>query len=147
MHEQVLGSSEVTGEEHAPSALLDLDRGCTEDVTRGPEAEAERPGFAPGVEGHGRDGRNCARGIGPQRVETHRHDLYALGMQLFAQCLPPGQVVGAASVGGPGHQRDLLASQRGEVEWLAIEIREGQLDVFGGWQRSLAQGCGSERGE
>ncbi len=43
------------------------------------------------------DVRACR--VGACRIQTHGHDLDALGMELAAEGLPPGQVVGAASIG------------------------------------------------
>jgi hypothetical protein len=46
-----------------------------------------------------------------------------LRMQFFTQCLPHGQGAGASSVGGPGVHHDLLATQAGQLEFVALEIR------------------------
>jgi hypothetical protein len=44
--------------------VLDLDRGCTKDVTRGPEAETKGTRFVPSVEGSSGDDGDRALGIG-----------------------------------------------------------------------------------
>ena len=45
-------------------------------------------------------------------LEADGNELDALVVCLAAQCLPPGQVHAAASVGRPGHEDDFLAQQR-----------------------------------
>ena len=65
---------------------------------------SERPSrFDVGIEGHGYDGQS-------------------VGRELFVQCLPPGQVETAASIGRPGDEQHLSVPQRGQVELIAFEI-------------------------
>ena len=86
-----------------------------------------------------------AGGLVAHRVETRRHDLDALGMQLLAQGLPPGQVIGAASVGGPGDQDDLLAAERREIERTTLEIGEHEVRRRRGGEGKAAEGRRSQR--
>ena len=48
--------------------------------------------------------------IGTAHLKTYRDDLDALVRQFAAQCLPPGQVVAAASIGRPRGDDHLLPS-------------------------------------
>jgi hypothetical protein len=49
-----------------------------------------------------------SRSLGAAQFERNRDDLYAERMKFTAQCLPPGQVEPAASIGRPGDEHDLL---------------------------------------
>ena len=40
-----------------------------------------------------------SRRFGAHRLEAHSHDFQSLGMEFGAKGLPPGQVIGAASIG------------------------------------------------
>ena len=51
-------------------------------------------------------------------LEADGNELDALVVYLAAQCLPPGQVHAAASVGRPGHEDDFLAQQRRQANSL-----------------------------
>ncbi len=60
-------------------------------------------------------------------------------MKLIAQSLPPGQIKGTASIGRPGDDHNLLASQRREPKFFAVEIVENQLRRDGTHQCPVAQ--------
>ncbi len=82
--------------------------------------------------------------VGPRRLratqlEGDSDDLEAFRMKLAAQRLPPGQIEGAASIGGPRNQRDLLAPQRRQVELIAFEVIEDKLGGLGAHQATLTE--------
>ena len=88
-----------------------------------------------------------SRGVWTQRLEANGNDLDTLGMQFCAKSLPPGQVIGAASIGRPRYEHYLLATQRAEIEFRAVEIGENQFWRLGGGQHSPAQTRWSESRE
>ena len=75
----------------------------------------------------------------PAQLERDCDDLDPSGVQLRAQCLPPGQVEGAASVRCPRHQYNLLPSQRRQSERLTIEVIEHQFRGLGTDQSMIAE--------
>ncbi len=79
------------------------------------------------------------RGVRPAELERDGDDLDALGMQLCAQYLPPGQIVSAPSIGSPGDEHHLLTSQRGEPERRTVDVIEHELRCRGADQGPPAQ--------
>ena len=78
--------------------------------------------------------------VGAAHLEADGDELDALAVQLVAQCLPPGQVHAAASIGRPRDEDDLLAPQRRQGELVAVEVGQHQLGRFRGRQRTPADG-------
>ena len=66
-----------------------------------------------------------ARGVG--LVERDRHDRATERFELDVQCLPPGQVVAAASPRRPGDEHLLLAPDRAPRERLAVDVGEHEI--------------------
>jgi len=79
------------------------------------------------------------RGLGPAQFEGDRDDLKALWMELAPQCLPPGQVEGAASVGRPRDDDDLLPTQRRQTERGPGQIVEDKLGCVRADQSAVTQ--------
>ena len=82
--------------------------------------------------------------FGAGRVHPDGHELDALGMQLFPERLPHGQVVGAASVGSPGDDEDLLVAQTAEAELVPVEVGQDELGRDRGAQGVAGQCLGPD---
>ena len=68
-----------------------------------------------------------ARGRLTTCVLRGRDDLQPVALELFVDCLPPGQVESTTSPGGPGHQQDLLAAKVRKTNRLTLAV--GELEV------------------
>jgi hypothetical protein len=55
---------------------------------------------------------NWTEHLGAAHLEANGDDLDALSVYFVAQCLPPGQVEAAASVGRPAGEHHLLSAKR-----------------------------------
>jgi hypothetical protein len=74
-----------------------------------------------------------------RQLQGDGDDLEAEGVKLRTQCLPPGQVEGAALVGRPGDEHDLLPAQGREPELVAVDVAEHQVRSLGADQRPVTQ--------
>src|SRR5262249_44060515 len=64
-------------------------------------------------------------------VEGHRDHFESLRDELLAQVLPHGQVVPAASPGGPGQEQDLASALRSKLERAALPVGQHEIRRFG----------------
>ncbi len=65
--------------------------------------------------------------LGAGGVDPDGDELDPERVELSAQCLPHGQVPGAASIMRPGVEQDLLPVQAGEPELVSVQVGQAQV--------------------
>ena len=70
------------------------------------------------------------------RIKTDSDELEALRVKFASQCLPHGQVSGAASIRRPRVQQNLLPAQARQAEFFSVQVRKVQIRRLRACQRT-----------